>query len=185
MSKFSDILADKTCTKVRTRDEKSWHGLKTGHRVWYYGDQKCKVAKLPRISRNLSWRHGFSWLLGPTMGQVTPPLAFVWNEESLRREGRRGLGAADWLGEGGGLGTGFGIPLDWLGGGDRSQYWHGLAWEEVLALDYGGRVGRDGGERGSRGIEGLNQQKCRKVTMEGEMRAGSPNVLHYRITRAW
>jgi hypothetical protein len=95
----------------------------------------------------------FLGFLAHGRGQVTPPLAFVWNEEGLRREGRRGLVAADWLGEGGGLGAGFGIPLDWLGGGDEGGLDSILAWEEVLALDYGGRdvggMGRmEGGGRG-------------------------------------
>lgn len=84
---------------------------KTGHTC--YGDQRCKVANslVRRVSSDLA-----SWLL---VGPSDSALGLVWNEEGLRREGRRGLGAADWLGKGGGLGAGFGIPLDWLGSGDR------------------------------------------------------------------
>lgn len=69
------------------------------------------------------------------------------------------------------VGTGVNIGMVWHGRGLGIRLW----WE--------GWEGWRG--EGARGFKGLSQQKCRKVKMEGEMRAGSPNVLHYRITRAW
>lgn len=109
--------------------KKSWHGRDLGTRGTV--TVKSKWRNCLSCSNSL----GVLGFLAHGRGQVTPPLAFVWNEEGLRREGRRGLGAADWLGKGGGLGTGFGIPLDWLGSGERLNIGMG----GCLGIRYGGR----------------------------------------------
>lgn len=101
---------------------------------------------------------------------MTPPLAFVWNEEGLRREGRRGLGAADWLGRRRGswrrIRNSAGLAGQW--GPDSILAWFGKG--RGLGIRYGGRD--EGGMEG-RGAKGLSQQKCLKVKMEGRMRARS------------
>lgn len=100
---------------------------------------------------------------------MTPPLAFVWNEEGQAR-GAEGLGSGGLAGQKEGV-LAPDSEFRWIGWavGTRTvptQYWHGLAWEEVLALDM------EGGRRG-RGAKGLSQQKCPKVKMEGKMRPRS------------
>ena len=81
------------------------------------------MAKLPQYSIRFILR-----LLAPSRAKWPSDSALGFWCGMRKVSGERGGGAWErrigWAKEGV-LGIGYGIPLDWLGGGVRSQYWHG------------------------------------------------------------